>query len=274
MSVPCTNRQCLSYVLAILLLASACNMPGSNKPKSTAPATGIPAAILTNSAATLQSQISATNAQAAVQATNQAGKPVATQPPGQAPIPTNTATIQSPHGTLASPPTKTPLPTPTKTPLPVATDTPLPTPTSLIWPFTPLPTITTIPSSIPVINSGIEFKIENVNIHWCSGNPWAIIKIYNQGTKSLESLYLEIKDLTTDALLFSPALSNLPFKTSDRTCIYDGLSRLDPGQKLYIGGPLGATTLRAHTIQAIIKLCTQEDLLGTCVDKTIDFMMP
>jgi hypothetical protein len=48
---------------------------------------------------------------------------------------------------------------------------------------------------------------------------------------------------------------------------------LNPGKTFYVGGAIGAGN-SGHDAQAKIRLCTEDDLDGTCADKTANFDIP
>ncbi len=138
--------------------------------------------------------------------------------------------------------------------LPVITPPPLP-PTAT---FTPTP--------------GVVFTASYQEVHDCSGNPTAIFKIVNSGGLALESMRLEIKDLTDSDTLFGPDTSNAPFMGTADECPPGG-DVLNPGKTFYVGGAIGAGNA-GHDAQAKIRLCTEDDLDGTCADKTVNFDIP
>lgn len=138
--------------------------------------------------------------------------------------------------------------------LPIITPPPLP-PTAT---FTPTP--------------GVVYTASYQEVHDCIGNPTAIFKIVNTGGLALESLRLEIKDLTDSDTLFGPDTSNAPFMGTADECPPGG-DVLNPDKTLYVGGAIGAGN-SGHDAQAKIRLCTEDDLDGTCVDKTVNFDIP
>lgn len=138
--------------------------------------------------------------------------------------------------------------------LPIITPPPLP-PTAT---FTPTP--------------GVAYTASYEEVHDCSGNPTAIFKITNTGGLALESMRLEIKDLTDSDTLFGPDTSDAPFMGSDGECPPGG-DVLNPGKTFYVGGAIGAGN-SGHDAQAKIRLCTEDDLDGTCADKTVNFDIP
>lgn len=258
----CLHRAAILLVLLALVSASACSLLPTNK---TEPTQGVSGPVLTNAAATIDAQVTATQA-AAPPPSVIAPPPSAAPTQAEAPQPT-TAQAATATNTIAAPTAVAP----TSTTAP--TNTPRPTEPPALWPYTPAPTFTLIPSPTLILKTGTWFKIENLNIHGCDV-PWAIFLIFNEGTNPLESLYLSIQDLTTGQILFPPSISDLPFLTSDHACEFTGISRIEPGQRLYLGGPLSGTHLRRHSLHAVIKLCSQDGLAGTCLEKEIDFIMP
>lgn len=138
--------------------------------------------------------------------------------------------------------------------LPIITPPPLP-PTAT---FTPTP--------------GVVYTASYEEVHDCVGNPTAIFKVANTGGLALESMRLEIRDLTDSDTLFGPDTSNAPFMGTAGECPPGG-DVLDTGKTMYVGGAIGGGN-SGHDAQAKIRLCTEDDLDGTCVDKTVNFDIP
>ncbi len=85
---------------------------------------------------------------------------------------------------------------------------------------------------------------------------------------------LIVRDVSTNHILVGPVTRNAPFSNTDRSCYQGGIERLDSGHVLYLGESLSHSSLKGHTLQATIKLCTHENLYGTCVQKVIEFVVP
>ncbi len=138
--------------------------------------------------------------------------------------------------------------------LPVVTPPPLP----------PTPTFTITP--------GVIFSVSYDNVHSCNGTPTAIFEVDNTGGADLQSLNLEIEDLTDNDTLFGPSSSDAPFMGTKGECPPGG-DLLEAGDTLFIGGAIGAGN-SGHTARATIELCTKNDLEGVCAEKTVQFTIP
>lgn len=138
--------------------------------------------------------------------------------------------------------------------LPVITPPPLP----------PTATFTATPST--------GFTLSYSTVHNCSGTPTAIFQVSNVGNQAFESLNLKIDDLTASTTLYGSTSNDAPFMGSSGECPPGG-DTLAVGQTLYIGGAIGPGNA-GHTAKAYVKLCTEDGLAGTCVDKSVEFTIP
>jgi hypothetical protein len=122
--------------------------------------------------------------------------------------------------------------------------------------------------------SGEGFSVVGLHLANCGGSKAANFLIFNAGAVGFESLKLVIFDRSSGSPLFGPAVSNLPFMKNDRLCQTGGISRLESGQALYIGGLLAAPPHQGQLIQADLVFCTLDDLNGTCYSESIEFTAP
>lgn len=256
----------MAVYLVFSLVLSACNLPipGIATQAPTA-FPGISDAMLTAAAATINAHFNAVNTPT----------PLATEIPPDASTPEFIPTAEA--QSLAT--TEAP-PAPTETSMSLATSTTSsaqqavnPTATMQQALITVIP-VTIAPVSPQVVEYGTQFKIQNINLHPCSGGFNAIFKISNQSSSKLESLSLHLQDLTTGAVLLGPWISNAPFMNTDRTCATGGIDLLYAGQTRYIGNSLGGSYLSGHTIRATLMLCAKESLNGICSQKMVDFVVP
>jgi len=131
----------------------------------------------------------------------------------------------------------------------------------------PLPPTATFTATL---SSG--FTLSYSTVHNCSGAPTAIFQVSNLGNQAFESLNLKIDDLTTSTTLYGSTSSDAPFMGSSGECPPGG-EALGVGQSLYIGGAIGSGNA-GHTAKGFVKLCTEDGLAGTCVDKSVEFTIP
>lgn len=136
----------------------------------------------------------------------------------------------------------------------------------IITPPPPPPTATATPTP------GVGFSASFETVHDCGGTPTAIFKIVNNGGVLLHSMTLKIDDLTDSTTLFGPASSDAPFMGTPGECPPGG-DVLNVGKTLYVGGAIGAGH-GGHSARATIKLCTENGLGGTCVERTVNFTIP
>ena len=128
----------------------------------------------------------------------------------------------------------------------------------------PTPTFTVTPGAV--------FSVSYSTVHDCGGIPTAIFQVDDVGGSTLESLNLTIEDLTASVTLFGPVSSDAPFMGAPGECPPGG-DVLKIGKTLYVGGAIGAAP-SGNAERATIRLCTEDGLGGTCIEKTVDFTIP
>lgn len=273
----------IATLLVLLLILSACNYPGTGNPTATpqgtvtitagsttetstpvetymppdAPSTNTPIskdAILTEVAATLYAIVTQT-AKAAPPIT--ATEPESIAPPAPTKAPTNTAL----------PSTNTPTATNTSIPRPTNTMIPTSTATATQPGYTPIP-------PEPGVWITYAFRVRNIHLQDCNINYVANFEIYSTAKTDLQSSSIQLIDRNSNTTLAGPEINNNPFLATDRTCISVGASTLSPESTAYVGSWLGPKSLQTHTIKAIIKLCTLENIQGACYQATIEFVVP
>jgi hypothetical protein len=114
----------------------------------------------------------------------------------------------------------------------------------------------------------VEFDPSFEDIHDCSGDPYAIFELDNNGDEAFESMRLVIVDTDDDDEIFDHS-SDAPFMGSGSECPPGG-DTFAKGRTFFIGGNIedGGD---GHDAEATITLCTEDDLDGTCVTETVDF---
>lgn len=135
-----------------------------------------------------------------------------------------------------------------------------------------LPIVAPPPTPTYTVTPGASFGLSYSTVHDCGGIPTAIFQVDNNGGGNLDSLNLKIDDLTASVTLFGPASSDAPFMGATGECPPGG-DVLNSGKTLYVGGAIGAAP-SGNTARATVRLCTENGLGGTCVEKTIDFTIP
>jgi hypothetical protein len=83
---------------------------------------------------------------------------------------------------------------------------------------------------------------------------------------------LTLDDLTASATL-SIVNSDIPFMGAADQCPVGG-ENIPPGTVRYVAGMLGSPAPSGHLVRATIKMCTSDNLKGTCTVLTVDFTAP
>jgi hypothetical protein len=145
------------------------------------------------------------------------------------------------------------------------------------WVWSETTTVTGDTSAIPEIEPpplpDVEVAVGFSTFTMCGTEPALYFQIDNSSGPDLESVRLTIQDLTEGDTVFGPEQSNSPFLGSDSDCP-PGVGTLPAGAVGYIAGKVTRLSLPASMMQATIKVCTQENLAGSCGEKTIQFTMP
>ena len=129
------------------------------------------------------------------------------------------------------------------------------------------------PQNPPPQNPDILFYASFSNKHQCMGTMGFFFQITNAGTMPLKSMQITILDLTAQENLMGPAEQNMPFMLDANQCP-PTTNILDPGTTAFVGGMLDKDPLSNHDARAIIKLCTEESLKGTCLEQYVTFKTP
>lgn len=125
----------------------------------------------------------------------------------------------------------------------------------------------------PLPPLGIDFTATYSHIEDCFGVPVAVFAIENKGSIKLESLQMLIVDIAKGGQLYWVPLLNQPFWASKDSCNNDW-NYMDPGDFAYVGGELLYTNVLGDKAQASIKLCSEENQDGQCMEKTVQFTIP
>jgi len=124
------------------------------------------------------------------------------------------------------------------------------------------------------VQDGQTAHIQGVNLPVCGGIYSANLLVQNTGNAVFESLSYQVTNLGSNTVLFGPATNNTPFVNNDTTCTPAGITALDPGTALFVGGSLGAANLSGQTVRVELTLCTQDDLAGQCEPLVVEFVVP
>lgn len=121
--------------------------------------------------------------------------------------------------------------------------------------------------------STVDFTIEFDNTHICGGQVYATVKIVNTGIDFLSSVRITVNDLDTSTLLYGPGTDNKAFMITPTGCP-PGENDADPGLTYYIAVSIGAAPASGNRARYTLMVCTENALAGTCVEKSVDFVIP
>ncbi len=136
--------------------------------------------------------------------------------------------------------------------------------TSGLQSYTPPPTPTPKYTATPEAS----FQVVYSSVSYCSAPYYAVnFKITNNGSVTWESNYVKITDQVTSEWQANN-WDNFPKNITCTETSYG--TNLEPGEVGYtyyelLGNPSG------HSIKATIRVCSQDGLTGTCLEKTITF---
>lgn len=125
-----------------------------------------------------------------------------------------------------------------------------------------------IPRTATPTPSPAKFEADFDNIHDCSGNPYAIFELNNEGDVAFESMRLVIDDVDADKEIFDDD-SNAPFMGAGGECPPGG-DTFPKGKTFFVGGNI-EDGKDGNDATAKITLCTEDDLDGSCVTEEVDF---
>lgn len=277
----------LAGLLSILSLAAmACALPFSlpgSQPAETLPAETQPVepgqatpagpnAILTEVAAAMYTQAAAQQTTAAGAAATLMAQAPTSQPAQPKPTEAQPPAAPVKPSPTSAPPTAGPGAAPTTAPQP--TVQPAPTQASSQPPSVPTDYIPPAPPAGFFAQPGQGFQVLGVNLPTCGENNAANFLIYNAAGQAYESASLQFSDLSSNENLYGPVTQDAPFFTDDHSCQPGGLERLEPGTALFIGSTLGSGGLTGQAVHAVLTLCTQNGMGGSCAQQTVDFVIP
>lgn len=148
------------------------------------------------------------------------------------------------------------------------------TPTATIT-NTPTATITNTPTATATGSSPIVLFTAGFAGSWtCDTQPRVSFQIVNTGSAPIESLNLRVEG-PIGTVLQSGVTQNAPFRSSPTqatgTCATTGSETLAPGAAMWVNTSISVMPAAGTTGRGVIKLCTQNDLGGSCLQVTVDF---
>ncbi len=130
--------------------------------------------------------------------------------------------------------------------------------TSSLPQFTPPPT----PTSAP--NFNVTFK----NFDKCKGDPFARFIVQNTGSSSFRSAYVRVTDLKSGAVEEN---SMNAFDLTVGCIVAQNIAPLGVGASGYVQSDQFNKDPGGDKLRAVVMLCTDKDLKGACVTKSVDF---
>lgn len=128
---------------------------------------------------------------------------------------------------------------------------------SVLPQFTPLPS----PTLAPYFN--VTFKKFDI----CNGKDFAIFTIENVGSVPFRSGYIRVTDPKVDK---SVEQSLNAFDLWTGCIIAKNIAPLNAGETGYLHTPHFTWNAKSNKLQAVFMLCTEKDLKGTCVTRTLE----
>lgn len=126
-----------------------------------------------------------------------------------------------------------------------------------------LPKFTPQPSPTPPPYFEVTFK----KIDTCNGDKFANFIVENTGNVAFRSAYIRVTDTKADKSV-EQALNVFDLYTG---CVLaKNISPLDPGETGYVPSPSFTWNIHEDKLKAVIMLCSEKDLKGICVTRTIE----
>jgi len=129
--------------------------------------------------------------------------------------------------------------------------------TSALPKFTPRPS----PTAAPYFN--VSFK----KFDTCEGKDFALFILENIGSVPFRSAYIKVTDQKVNKSV-EQALNAFDLRV--RCVLAKNIAPLDPGATGYVTSPPFSWSARGNRLRAVIMLCTEKDLKGTCVTQSLD----
>jgi hypothetical protein len=126
-----------------------------------------------------------------------------------------------------------------------------------------LPSITPPPSPTAAPYFNVSFK----KFDTCSGEDYAIFTVENAGSVAFRSYYIKVTDQKVDKSVEHVVNA---FDQWTGCIIARDISPLERGREGFVTSPHFKWNVNKDSLRAIIMLCTEKDLVGTCVTQVID----
>jgi len=123
--------------------------------------------------------------------------------------------------------------------------------------FTPQPS----PTAAPYFDASLK-KIDS-----CNGQDYALFTVENKGSIPFRSVYIRVKDLKNEKTV-EQALNAFDLRV--KCTLAKNIAPLDPGGIGYVASPVFTWNVGNDKLQAVLMLCTEKDLKGSCVTRTFE----
>jgi len=130
--------------------------------------------------------------------------------------------------------------------------------TSILPKFTPLPSPTAAP----------YFSVTFRKFDTCKDRDYAIFVVENTGSVAFRSAYIRVTDSKASQTVEHVVNA---FDLWTGCIIAQNVAPLEGGATGYTRSPSFKWNARGHELQGVFQLCTEKDLKGTCVIRTIEF---
>jgi hypothetical protein len=120
----------------------------------------------------------------------------------------------------------------------------------------------------------LDFTLTYRNIHQCGIHPfYATIRIKNTGDLDIESARIRIRDLTAAVDLYGPSTKNNWFLSNEGDCPPQD-SRVEPGEVSFLAVNIGPAPGTGNNARVTLRLCSEDNLGGECLQKITTFVIP
>jgi hypothetical protein len=123
--------------------------------------------------------------------------------------------------------------------------------------FTPQPSPTAAP----------DFKGSFKKFDKCSGDDFALFIVENLGSAPFRSAYIKVTDLKINRSVDQAVNA---FDLYVGCTLAKNIAPLNAGATGYLTSPTFPWDARSHKLRAVLMLCTEKDLKGACVTKSIN----
>ncbi|KAA3643883.1 MAG: hypothetical protein DWQ07_17355 [Chloroflexi bacterium] len=122
-----------------------------------------------------------------------------------------------------------------------------------------------------VISANADIDLEIAGFHLCSQN-YTTVQITNVGELSFASAAVSVYDSYDDRILFERNWPSQAFMVSAKSCP-PGTVEAEPGGIYFLAASIGPVRSK-HNAVFQIEACTEENMQGFCVERSVRFLTP